>query len=561
LVFRGNNQEEVKEIVKILEENEKSVRYKMWHNQSGPTWVKKRENIRSIAYYKEKNIALIEPIPSVHSTVDLDFTLCNPDSKKVAKRKKTIPSGNEIVHFIDSVYNKKKLSGIGEITEYVSGLPLEISRDCIIRYYHEQYHSACEIEDKAEIIHNGCVYLLLDAEEELPEIITMIAKLMAAEGDEKQVGVLMEAFRRYSESNDHFFDADVERLIQEINVLLHPRIFENEVKGKWVALNSILVEESNSKNSSPLVIIIDDVTQNNGAKIFLPNCSNNNKDINTSKSIVFDGNEFRLLLQFASEKIKDRRENSEYVHDALEYNKQVEAQINAETWASDGSYSEKVAAVLLTSLVMAIFNGIVNLANVSSDTKEVYSFDLISQTPVLLDAQVSHVKATTYSNGNTSYDDYTQDAKASFVKWEESDSIYFITSKNLPMPLTPNVIEKDFFKDFYYINEQYSFWKQPKFWAISLLGYATGTALIVSGFSEGLNSHKGLVKFLGGSAAMTLTFSYTTLYRITKRKEAFKGINERNLEKLRRKAEQSLSLSPTYYPNEKGIGATVSFTF
>lgn len=525
-------------LAKILEIDADGVHYKTWSNQNGPTWTKSYNSIKSIKREGAKNISKNKTVKSEPKT----------GSSNLEMFENAITSSNE---------------------------------ENIIRY--------------------GQAYLNSGEEAELPRVVQTLALIYAARGDEQNSTVYIEKLKKYSSDNDDMFDDDIANLQKETYALLHPRRLEDDMKGKWVLLEKVSYKGSTEKILyNPIILDIKDVSKSNGAnmitpeqkvprqtKVFSPSLAFNNQ-INTSQALVFNGLNKYAAIQFASLVIKDRRNNTDLAHTLLDDSRKMSAELNATIRTSKANIEDKLAASALTALTTAAIDILAYRLNTSSKTDEVYNMVLFPKNEKVMNSYVSHVSATTTttsnSDPNTVYNEYIKDKRMQFVRWDESDSIFFVSANRKPITLSTISADNPVLDKYWQIKKRYSI-RDPHYFIPIIGGNILGIILLKKGsdlnkqsyITDGYgnkipNGHGGYlfddkmstkasIELGIGAMCCALSTEVTLLLAQKKREKAFMDLNRRNIEKLRQKAKASMSVSPTYSAENNAMGAAVNIKF
>lgn len=569
---------------KVVYEDSATVKYKLLSNLTGPTWVKSKASIRSIKRAEER--------PRV-----IDFSSC--DGRKRKKNKKC-PSGESIVAALDSIY-EQGISAWRNMAWYVANLPSCIQENCIRHFYLENFKNACAVEETGDILRYGVIYLYLGGEDEKAEVISIIAKIYAREEDEAMVGIMIRLLEEYSKENDDLFDTDIERLKEETHKLLHPYRWEESIRGKWVMLNRI-TDEAVIELQSPTILEIKDVTKPFGANLLIPSQkipkgknttasseSYYTKQINISQSLVFRGLDNYAVIQFASMSVKDRRWMTDIVTTTLETNRKTSAEMLA-TIRSYGKVSleERLAASLATELTFATLNALVKTLNTSSKNDQVYNIVLFPRDTNVINSFVSHVDVTTLAtSGETPksvYNKHIKDRKNLMVRWEESDSVYFVSRNKQIISLSPMSINDELFEEYNSIKRKHSL-RNPAYFIPMITGTLLSGYIIKKGVDYNYESYerdefgnkipnglggylfdsrktaKAVICWTGGALLCMSTIMGIPMIISNNREKAFIQLNRRNVEKLRRKASVDVTMLPTYDIEHDCLGANLNISF
>ena len=251
-------------------------------------------------------------------------------------------------------------------------------------------------------------------------------------------------------------------------------------------------------------------------------------------------------------------------------NRQFEAETKAKIWSSkQGSFGEKLGADVVTSVYVGLADAIYDALAIGSKKVEAYAIDFSNPTLLTMDAVIGYEKVKETTIGNyTTMNDITN--VNHFVKWEESDSVIFISQNGKPV-FAGQTLSKDspLLDDYKAIKKKYSFW-QPKYLIPSVIGIGVGSycighsiSLMSSSIKEDSNKKitQGLVWGCVGGGVLGGVLGYILDTKISwGRKNAYKEINKRSMERMKKKA-NSLSVQPTLNPLYNAVGMDVSVTF
>lgn len=578
-------------LAKILDMDADGVHYKIWTNLDGPTWTKSYTSIKSV-----KRQGQTAAKNDAQKTPKLDFSRCGEPvpienkRKGKAKKQKEAPciTGDEIVRTIDSIYRGDRNNNAAawrDIPQYINGLPPCIKKQCIEEYYLNQFNNAVTSKNENSIIYFGEIYLYAGGESELPMVSSVLATIFASRGNEQATNTYIDKLKHYSAQNDNMLDEDITKLQKETYALLHPRRLEDDMKGKWVLLEKISYKGfSDEKLYSPFILEIKNVRKETGAHILLsqqevpkqkdmitPSLAYNNQ-INTSQALLFDGNNRYAAIQFASVLVKDRRGNTELAHTILESNRDTRAKMNATIISSKASIEDKLAASVMTVLYTGAVDILARSLNTSSKTDEVYNMVLFPKNDNVMNAYVSHVSVTTTTSeaGNPTgvYNDYIKDKRMQLVRWEESDSIFFVSKNRQPITLSSISANSTLLEEYYQIKRKYSL-SNPKILVPFVALNVVGVIMIRKGIKamndvmpgEGDKYMNGLGISSIGVLAFTIGDVAIPSICVNKQKKIYMDVNRRNIEKLRQKASASVAVAPTYEPQHNTFGASVKLSF
>ena len=551
-----------KVIVQIFSETPTEVSYKQWSNLSGPIWKKQKSGISAIKR---------GPRNTIQSGQKLDFSMNGS-----GKMKTKCLSGEEIVRHIDSIYtSSRKLDNVSKSMQgYMEALPSCIRKQSVQKYYLDRYDESKASGIAEYILQDGETYLFSGGEERFVEVVEDIVMLYSSIQAESFVTWWMNYLESYSKENEDIFAEDIVRMQKESRDILHPYKWSEDIRGKWVLLDKV----GNSHDVSDFLIVeVNDVDRPEGGahlvestgKVKLqgghtPSLGNlYTGQINTSQDIFFNEVSQYAIFQFASQQLKDRRWATDLVHGVQDANRKNEVEMRATISTSDATFAEKMKADVMVTLSTAALNGLVSRLNVSSTYTRVYSFTVFPNSPNVMNALVSYtsVKVETPNTAGGQpkqyYNDYVTNKKSRLVRWEEEDSVFFVSANKTPITLTSMSIDDPTLDEYRQIKKKYSM-RNPAFFIPLVMGNVVGVWMIAN--ASGVSSKKnfmlmgGVLLCGGATVAPIVAMQYG-------RESSFYELNQKNLAKLRRKASASLTLSPTYYPDNNAMGAAVNLSF
>ena len=535
--------------VRLIEMKDNVVRYKKWSNLNGPVWEKQKSDIVEIK--KEKLV------PNVVND-DLNFSQCKNGNL----------SGENIVKTIDSVYYKGSESS--EILKYVQSLPKCVNIKELGKYYFQRFEKSCDVGFEEDIIRDGETYIYIGAEKELPNVLGILSMIYARDSNEIKVNELIAKFEQFSKDNFDMFNDDIEQLKKETNDLLHPKLLKDQYVGTWVALNSGYEDES------PMIIKIDDVTQPNGAYLLLPDepiSLIKNGNINTihykeklsmSQGIRCVEDEHFCCVKFASETIKDNTWLTSTASAGIESVRKTGAEIHAILNSSkEATFGEKLGYGILTDVGVAAMSYL--FSNMTKSSREVneYRFLLLPPTDYAIAGRMKHLDVKYKNEGNYEFKSDTNAIKQDFVRWEESDSVLFVSSNGMPIVTRPFSYDEPLLEEYNQIKRNTSFWK-PQYSVPYFAGNAVGICMMSVGLSrmvKGNDIGASFAIFSSGCVIIVASNIIPLQIRKHKRGNLFEELNTRSYEKLKHKVAAEISFVPLYNPMEKSIGASVNLKF
>lgn len=379
------------------------------------------------------NFTLQQAIDSIDGIFDKHFSLPNPCS---------------------SYYPTQEM-----ISRFVTVLGLPMFEDVLHHYYNKFYEAGSNNElDVATI--NAFKHVMLGGREDEDFMWDIIITKYGSANEINNTRFLMNKFNDISAARDSVYQHTIDSLKTVYYDVLYPSSLR-EMCGYWVSVNDT-TQEGNLTDAPEYIINVADLTCPNGTTILsAPKCnwaSKKKKDHWQNKT--YDNLKLRyscetgynqetqtvqLIFSDQSKKIA----NTKLQHQALDMTQNLEAtlsatlesfqkelnrglannRINFGTW---GAYTGAGFAIGLGAqlAIAAVVFAIMYASNIESAQR--YEILLTQQAPKVLDATIRYAFARyNYNNGHIKQ---TEDIKKlTFVKWEESDSIVFISDKGKPI--------------------------------------------------------------------------------------------------------------------------------
>ena len=484
-----------------------------------------------------------------------------------------------------------------QVTDFLSSNP-----DIWKLFQEESYQSfirACEQElADSIIIHTGLIYLLSGGEMDKDIVLEVLITEYGDKDDMNNTDFLLGRLDLLSEQNEGLYAEKVEALRNKYDEVLHPKTFGELTHGRWISINSFpaLNQHPNYYNKlrsefgfPDFIIDINSLEINNGAMfIKAPTFSCNVRKVGSKKNIwnytpdwnqallfsqelLTNGREQSINLLFASEKIHNP--NTEMAVRGFEGNREFEANMKASIWSSrNANFGQKVAASALTSVTAAILDGIFESMTVGSIQVESYDMQFHATSYQTMDAIISYENVKARTNGITTHSDWVKSHANRFVKWEENDSVVFITPEGKPTFAGGTInVDSPLLDEYRQVRRKYNFGR-PQFLIPTIAAIGVGTYCYVDGLIMAINgldedakwtkkSTKGLL--LAVVAAPIITggvCGYIADLIQRKRREVYKDINNRSMEKMKQKA-LNVSLYPELDPYDESVGMNVKINF
>lgn len=547
--------------VRLIDVSTNEVSYKNWSNLNGPTWKKPRSAIADIIY---KDAV----VPSKEEAV-IDFS----KGKSLGSDEM---SGNEIIRHIDSLYtnnynNGNMIIASRDIPLYMQSLPNSVNKKKIHNYYFDKFIWALENSNGSDndIIKYGEIYLYIGAEKEFDGVITNLAKVYASNGEKPKVDNMIERLKSYSAKYNNEYDEVVEKLKKVTFDLLNPKSVEEQYVGTWIEI----AEKYHGIN--PLILKINDLSTGNlrllvnAADLSLEKHNGKNeiiydKSINFPQGgIGYNGNIGRFTAQFATTKISDNSWMLEYQKKMLEYSNKKTAEELAEMKVKNQSQKKVFTDTYFNILSQNLLQAEMRSLPYTYSKYELYLFSFSKPISNVIIAQEAYNKRiitdTQYGADEFAIDD---DKSVLFVRWEEEDSLMFVSGNGLPITLSPFGKKDPLVKEYYQIKRSTSFGR-PQCLIPFLAGTALGGYLMYLGIKGLINDKYGVYAagFSGGLITISTAIAVPVSLCKKQRNKKFAELNTRNYEKAKQKIPAEFAFSPLYNPFNSTIGASVNLNF
>lgn len=240
-------------------------------------------------------------------------------------------------------------------------------------------------------------------------------------------------------------------------------------------------------------------------------------------------------------------------------------------------FGEQLGAVAFTEVAGGLLDALAISMGAGSKTAEAYEVKMSANSPKTMNADITYRRVKASSYGYTSLKDYKPNQKYEFVKWEESDSVIFISAQGKPIFMGTSLSKDSPLLDEYKaIKKKYNFWRPqcsiPSFASIGVgaLCIAMGAKKIADyGSNNKRLSEKEKNKRVAKAAALIsvgvtipcVTIAILNQYLVTnKRISLYKIHNKQGMDKMRKKAAE-IQVAPVVNPfdNSMEIGASINF--
>lgn len=471
------------------------------------------------------------------------------------------------------------------IIDYISTLPIELKNELMESYY-SRFVGECVKESSESILETGWTTLLLGRETDLDIIFEVLSTIYGDNGEKDNLEYLLSLFDSFSVSQNNEYVEKINELKYKYDEVLNPITFEETIIGRWISVDDFPINNytsrfSNQLNLPQFIIDFGNISQYNGASLahaptldysvssykntWLRSYDYMKPALTTSQNLYFDGKEEFARVRFISEKINEAQ--TETAISGHESNRRFEADTKAKIWSSkNGSFGEKLAADAITSVYVGLSDAIFDALAVGSKRVEVYQMDFSNPTSSTMDAVIAYQNVKEKTTGvRTTKKDIT--GLNHFVKWEESDSVIFISQGGKPI-FAGYSLSKDspLLDEYKAIKKKYNFWK-PKYWipttiGVGVAGYCFGQSIqwMIDDIKKDKVSAKSIILSIVGGGVLGGALGYYWGKIQIDRGKKYKEINKKGMEKMRKKA-ASIHIHPNFNPfdNSMEIGASINF--
>lgn len=449
----------------------------------------------------------------------------------------------------------------------------------VYSHYFDSYFDAEKVEDWQLAKKQATIYTMFGDSTNLPKIHRMYERLIRLYGAMPDAERVRFFFHRYEESIKPDDNESIEHLAQlkeEFDEMVH-ETFEDVAHGMYVST------EADKKGLPLFMIKLDGVyppsiirapempepsTMKDKDKVnfimkqlYIPEC----------KLYLFNEPAKTLRFGFSNERYHD---GNAYLASVFAntgnsvYNTMQEhlrkAPINS--WGDFGRYMQ-------ANLVASTFQAAMMLATSEAEKSSVkfnrYTFNIRATSPRTFEATYGHYYQYDNSNLQTRIDTLTRNL--TLVKWEPNDGVFFCgREKDLyyPMSLLPINKKDDLLNDEDYQHLRSAYKRQMIFGAFSgafagISIFSLGIALRYNPETEAQSETQDLLYILGGGMALYAAgFAVPTIIFSKKVSKYRRRINEKNLNRLKSKANMtSVSFLPSVDPVNNGGGMSVSINF
>jgi len=471
-----------------------------------------------------------------------------------------------------------------QITSYTRSLPNDIKKE-LTTVFNKKFIAACNDEASELALETGWLSLLIDEENNSNMIYEVLITLYGEKGEKDNLEYTLNLFESFSNIHNNDYANTLDELKEKYQDVLHPKTFEEVITGRWISLDNFPVLDKYElpfDNFPHFIIDIENIGRNNGATLAYAPTLNYNvaskskiwqrnydmKQLRFSQKMYVNGKENNALLRFASEKVNYAKTEMAIAGHAS--NRQFEAEAKAKIWSSKhGSFGEKLGADVATSVYVGLADAIYDALTIGSKKVEAYAIDFSNPSPITMDAIIGYEKVKETTTGNhTTMNDITN--VNHFVKWEESDSVIFISQNGKPVFAGPTLSKDSPLLDEYKaIKKKYNFWS-PQYSIPSFASIGIGVICITKGINEIIDlsdkynnlddkerrkrsTKAGVYMAIGFTIPIVTTAIICCDLLPKKRLSMYKAYNKKSMNKMRKKAAE-LYMQPNMNPFDNSIG-------
>ena len=330
----------------------------------------------------------------------------------------------------------------------------------LLQHYYDAFYEAGSNNELDAAAALAFKHVMLGGKEDEELMWDIILTKYGFENATNNLRFLMKMFNEISIAKDSVYQNTIDSITSVYYDVMYPNTLRS-MQGYWVSLNDPMTDGS----LAPIpdyIINVADVRSPNGTTILSsPKCKWSVKKkkgkwqnqtqgyspLRYSYEIGYNQETQTLQILFGSQSKKIA--NTELQHQSLDMVQNLEAAMSASLEQYQSELNRQLAANVLSfndwgaksalglainftmKLVAAIMTDIIIYAS-NIETAEAYEIRLTPQVPQVLDVSVRYEYARhNYNNGKTQHAEDTK--KLTFVKWEETDSVVFISKRLQPI--------------------------------------------------------------------------------------------------------------------------------
>lgn len=350
-----------------------------------------------------------------------------------------------------------------ETEEYLSRFIINLERPVyqeLLQHYYDAFYEAGSNNELDAAAALAFKHVMLGGKEDEELMWDIILTKYGFENATNNLRFLMKMFNEISIAKDSVYQNTIDSITSVYYDVMYPNTLRS-MQGYWVSLNDPMTDGS----LAPIpdyIINIADIRNPKGTTILsAPKCNwyarkkkglwqsqiYGNWPLRYSHDIGYNEETQTVQILFSSQSKKIA--NTKLQHQALDMVQNFEATMSAslEQYQNDlnrglasnvlsfSDWGAKTAAgfginIAVRLAVAVLIYAIVYTSNI--ETAETYNIQLTPLVPQVLDVSVKYGYARhNYNNGKTKHTEDTK--KLTFVKWEETDSVVFISKRLQPI--------------------------------------------------------------------------------------------------------------------------------
>ena len=350
-----------------------------------------------------------------------------------------------------------------ETEEYLSRFIINLERPIyqeLLQHYYDAFYEAGSNNELDAATALAFKHVMLGGKEDEELMWDIILTKYGFENATNNLRFLMKMFNEISIAKDSVYQNTIDSITSVYYDVMYPNTLRS-MQGYWVSLNDPMTDGS----LAPIpdyIINIADIRNPKGTTILsAPRCNwyarkkkglwqsqiYGNSPLRYSYEIGYNQETQTVQILFSSQSKKIA--NTKLQHQALDMVQNLEAAMSASLEQYQDELNRQFAANVLSfndwgaktaagfginiavRLAAAVLiYAIVYASNI--ETAEAYEIRLTPQVPQVLDVSVKYAYSQhNYNNGKTKHTEDTK--KLTFVKWEETDSVVFISKRLQPI--------------------------------------------------------------------------------------------------------------------------------
>ena len=350
-----------------------------------------------------------------------------------------------------------------ETEEYLSRFIINLERPVyqeLLQHYYDAFYEAGSNNELDAAAALAFKHVMLGGKEDEELMWDIILTKYGFENATNNLRFLMKMFNEISIAKDSVYQNTIDSITSVYYDVMYPNTLRS-MQGYWVSLNDPMTDGS----LAPIpdyIINIADIRNPKGTTILsAPRCNwyarkkkglwqsqiYGNSPLRYSYEIGYNQETQTVQILFSSQSKKIA--NTKLQHQALDMVQNLEAAMSASLEQYQDELNRQFAANVLSfndwgaktaagfginiavRLAAAVLiYAIVYASNI--ETAEAYEIRLTPQVPQVLDVSVKYAYSQhNYNNGKTKHTEDTK--KLTFVKWEETDSVVFISKRLQPI--------------------------------------------------------------------------------------------------------------------------------